>query len=160
MDHLQVAAANTGLVLQMTQAHVGPPVTAAHLLLLAVAAVRLVADVGAAPRPLARDNIGVNSIMVRVIANTVVDLLQTKNTNSFISRTLKFDAHLEDGSLGADLLPQLALVGEGHVRRRGGGAHWGEDLGARLYSVALGFYRISIFRKMLLETNIDFCRSR
>ena len=25
--------------------------------------------------------------MVRVIANTVVDLLQTKNTNSFISRT-------------------------------------------------------------------------
>ena len=117
------------------------------------------ADVGAAPRPLARDNIGVNSIMVRVIANTVVDLLQTKNTNSFISRTLEFD-HLEDGSLGADLLPQLALVGEGHVRRRGGGAHWGEDLGARLYSVALGFYRISIFREMLLETNIDFCRSR
>ena len=88
MDHLQVASAGTGLVLQLTQAHVGPPVTAAHLLLLllAVAAVRLVADVGTAPRPLARDNIGVNSIMVGVIANTVVDLLQTKKIQTVSSQ--------------------------------------------------------------------------
>ena len=79
VDHPQVAATDTGLVLQLAQTHVGPPVAAAHLLFLLVA-VRLVAGVGAASRscPLDRDNIGVNSIIVGVIANTVVYLLQTK----------------------------------------------------------------------------------
>ena len=135
MDHLQVAAADTGLVLQLAHVHVGPPVAAAHLLLLV--AVGLVADVGTAPRPLVRDDIGVNSIMVGVIANTIVDLLQT-NTHSFISRTLE-RAHLEDCPLGADLLLHLALVGEGDVGRLGGRAHRREDLGAGLHSDAVRF---------------------
>ena len=57
----------------------------------------------------------------------------------FTSRTLEV-AHLEDGPLDADLLPQLTLVGEGQVGRGPGGrAHRGEDLGAGLDSVAVRF---------------------
>ena len=73
MNHLQVALTDTGLVLKMTQTRVGPPIAATHLLLFLV--VRLVTGVGTVPRPLVRDNIGVNSIMVGVSANTIVDLL-------------------------------------------------------------------------------------
>ena len=72
MNHLQIALTDAGLVLELTQTRVGPPIAATHLLLLVV---RLVTGVGTVPRPLVRDNIGVNSIMVGVSANTIVDLL-------------------------------------------------------------------------------------
>ena len=74
MNHLQVALTDTGLVLKMTQTRVGPPIAATHLHLLLLA-IRLVTGVGTVSRPLVRDNIGVNSIMVGVSANTIVDLL-------------------------------------------------------------------------------------
>ena len=139
MNHLQVASGGAGLVLEVAEVHVGPPVTPAHLLLAAggaVRAVRLVAGEGADPGPLALDRVGVHIIVVGVVANTVMD---------FLSTIIKYLLHLETSNLddapgGAHLVPQLALVSEGHVGRPGPhSAHRGEDLGAGFLSVTVSF---------------------
>ena len=132
MNHLQVASGGAGLVVEVAEVHVGPPVTPAHLLL----AVRLVAGEGADPGPLALDRVGVHIIVVGVVANTVMD---------FLSTIIKYLHHLETSNLddapgGAHLVPQLALVSEGHVGRPGPhSAHRGEDLGAGFLSVTVSF---------------------